>query len=75
MYRERLELKNDTSILCKNGLFTNKTCWALTALFVKTKIYFYRCNSLVWFFVLTVLIGGTQNIPENVCSFGNETQN
>ena len=44
MYRGVLELKNDTSILCKNDSFANKTCCALTALFVKMKIYFSRCN-------------------------------
>ena len=44
MYRGILELKNDTSILCKNGLFSNKTCCCLTALFLKTKIYSDRCN-------------------------------
>ena len=44
MYRGILELKNDTSILRKNGSFSNKTCCGLTALFLKTKIYFCRCN-------------------------------
>ena len=39
-----LELKKDTSILCKNDSFANKTCCALTALFVKRKIYFCCCN-------------------------------
>ena len=74
MYRGIVELKNDTSIIRKNGSFVNKTCYALTALFVKTKMYFCHCNSgnkqkfLVSFF-------RTQNIPENVCSFGNGTPN
>ena len=45
MYRGILELENDTSILDKNNSFANKTCCALTALFIKTKIYFCRCNS------------------------------
>ena len=44
MYREILELKNDTSILHKNGSFSNKTCCGFTALFLKTKIYFCCCN-------------------------------
>ena len=44
MYREISELKNDPSILCKSGPFANKTCCSLTALFVKTKIYFCLCN-------------------------------
>ena len=44
MYRGILELKNDTSILCKNGGFPKKTSCGLTALFVKTKIYFCCCN-------------------------------
>ena len=44
MYIGILELKNGTSILRKNGSFANKTCCALTALFVKTKSYFCRCN-------------------------------
>ena len=33
-----LELKNDTTILRKNGSFANKTCCTLTALFVKMQI-------------------------------------
>ena len=37
-------LKNDTSILRKNDWFSNKTCCCLTALFLKTKIYFCHCN-------------------------------
>ena len=41
MYRGILELQNHTSILWKNGLFANKTCFSLTTLFVKTEIYFY----------------------------------
>ena len=45
MYRGTLKLKKGTSILCKNGLLTNKTCCTLTALLVKTKIYFCCCNS------------------------------
>ena len=44
MYRGILELKNDTNILRKNGSFSNKTCCGLAALFLKTKIYFCRCN-------------------------------
>ena len=44
MYRGILELKNDASTLRKNGSFANEMCCALTALFVKTKICFYRCN-------------------------------
>ena len=44
MYRGILELKNDSRILRKNSSFKNETCFGLTALFVKTKIYFYRCN-------------------------------
>ena len=39
-----LELKSDTSILLENGSFVYKTCFGLAALFVKSKIYFYRCN-------------------------------
>ena len=42
MYRGILKLKN-ASILLKNASFANKTCCGLTALFVKTKIYFCRC--------------------------------
>ena len=44
LYSGILELKNNTSILCKNGSFTNKMCCGLTALFIKTKIYFCHCN-------------------------------
>ena len=44
LYNGILELKNDTSILSKNGSFANKRCCGLTALFIKTKIYFYHCN-------------------------------
>ena len=44
MYRGMLELKNDTSISRKNGGFLNKTRCDLTALLVKTKIYFCRCK-------------------------------
>ena len=44
MYRGILELKSDTSISRKNGGFLNKTCCDLTALLVKTKIYFCRCK-------------------------------
>ena len=44
MHRGILELKNDTSILHKNGSFSNKTCCGLTALFLKRKIYFCRCS-------------------------------
>ena len=64
IYRGVLELKNSTSVLRKNGLFSNKTCCSLTGLFLKTKIYFCRCNFVnkqinknSWhcFFVLTVV--------------------
>ena len=34
----------DTSILRRNGSLANETCWSLTALFVKTKIYLCCCN-------------------------------
>ena len=44
MYRGILELKNHTRILCENGSFLNKTCYDLTALFLKSKIYFCCCN-------------------------------
>ena len=44
IYRGILELKNNTNILCKNGSFANKTCCALTELFVKTNICFCRYN-------------------------------
>ena len=44
MYRGTLELKNDTRIMRKNSSFSNKTCCGFTALFLKTKIYFCRCN-------------------------------
>ena len=44
MYRGILELKNDSSILHKSDLFSNKTCCGLTVLFLKTKIYFCRCD-------------------------------
>ena len=66
MYRGTLELKNHASILRKNGSFSYKPCGSLTALFVKTKIYFCRCkcgnkqiNKNCWyrFFVQTVEIG------------------
>ena len=84
MNRGILELKNGTSILLKNGLFSNKTCCALTALFVKTKTYFFRCNfgnkqinkiPSIDFLYRLYSIGRTQYIPENVCSFGNGTPN
>ena len=39
-----LVLKNNTSILRKKGSFSNKMCCSLTALFLKTKIYFCCCN-------------------------------
>ena len=45
MYRKLIELKSDTRILRRNGLFGNKTCCALTALFAKKKFCFYHCNS------------------------------
>ena len=44
MYRGILELKINTSILPKNVSFANKTCCAMTALFVEMKIYFCCCN-------------------------------
>ena len=44
LYRGILELKNDTGILRKNGSFSNKTCCGLTALILKTKIYFCHYN-------------------------------
>ena len=44
MYRGTLELKSDNSILRKNSSFSNKACCGLTALFLKTKIYFWRYN-------------------------------
>ena len=44
MYRGIIELKNETSILCKSGLFANNTCCSLTALLIKTKIYFCCCS-------------------------------
>ena len=44
VYREILELKDDTSILRKNGSLAITTCCALTAVFVKRKIYFCHCN-------------------------------
>ena len=40
MYRGILQLKTNTSILQKNKSFSNKTCYGLTALFLKTKTYF-----------------------------------
>ena len=39
MYRGIIELKNDTSILWKSGLFANNTCCGLSALLIKTKIF------------------------------------
>ena len=63
----------------KSGSFTNKTCCGLTSLFVKSKTYFCCCdfankqinkNSYRLY-----SIGRTQNIPENVCGFGNGTPN
>ena len=44
MYRGILELKNDTSILRKNGSFANKMRYSLSAVFVKIKMYFCFCN-------------------------------
>ena len=83
MYRGILELKNDTCIFRKNGSFSNKTCCDLTALFLKTKIYFCRCNfvnkqtnkknhSIVFLYWLWSICR-TQNISENFFSFGNGT--
>ena len=43
-YKGILELKSDTRISRKNGWFVSKTCCGLTALFVKTKIYFCCWN-------------------------------
>ena len=63
MHRGILELKNNTSILHKNGSFSNKASCGLTALFLKMKIYFCCCNfinkqikknSQYRFFILTV---------------------
>ena len=84
MYRGILELKNDASNLRKNGLFANKTRCVLTALFVKAKFYFFRCNfgnkqinkiPGILFSYRLYSICRTQNIPENVCNFGNGTLN
>ena len=84
MYRGILELKNYTRILRKNGLFANKTCCGLTALFVKTEIFFCRCNfankqinkiSSIVFSYRLQSIDKTHNFSEKVCSFGNGTQN
>ena len=44
MVRGILELKNDNNISPKNDSFANETCFGLTAMFVKTKFCFYRCN-------------------------------
>ena len=84
IYGEILELKNDTSILRKSDLFANKTCCGLIALFVKRKVYYCRCNvtnkqitkipSIVFSYRLQS-ISRTQNIPKDVCSFGNGTLN
>ena len=75
MYRGVIKLKNDTSILPKNGSFAKKTCCSLIVLFVKTKIYFFCCNNFAnkqmsksssYFFLYRLWeIGRTQNIPEN----------
>ena len=72
MYRGILELKNDTVILRKHGSFANKMCCGLTALFVKTKSYFSRCNiaNKQKFLVSLFRID-----CENVYSFGNGTSN
>ena len=71
MYRGTLEPKKYTNILRKNGSFSNKTSCGLTALFLKTKIYFCCCN-----------VGNKQikKIPTIFCSycicrFGNGTPN
>ena len=45
MYRGILELKNNASILRKNGSFSNKTCRGLTALFLKRKFTFAVATS------------------------------
>ena len=84
MYRKILELRNDTSILRKNYLFQNKICCALSALVIKTKIYFCRCNfgnkqitkihSIIFPYGLH-WSGRTQDIPKKVGSFGNGTPN
>ena len=83
LYSGILELKNDTSILRKNGSFANKRCCGLAALFVKAKIYFCHCNftnkqtkipSIVFSYRLQST-GRTQNTPENVFSFGNGIPN
>ena len=44
MNRGILELKSDTRILQTDALFRNKTCYFLSALFAKAKIYFCRYN-------------------------------
>ena len=83
MYRGILELKNNTRILRKkNDSFANRTICGLTALFVKIKIYFCRCNfvnkQINKNFLLShrlYSIGRPQNITENICSFGNRTPN
>ena len=84
MHRRILGPKRDTTILCKNDSFGNNTCCDLTILFLKTKIYFCRCNFanklinkkfLISVFCSLHPIGRTQSIPENVCSFENETPN
>ena len=83
MYCRILELKKNTNILRKNGSFSNKTCCDMTALFLKTKIYFCRCNfvnkqtnkknhSIVFLYWLWSICR-TQNISENFFSFGNGT--
>ena len=63
MYRGILELIG-TSSLHKNGSLSTNTCYGLTALFLKTKIYFHCCkfinkqiniNSKDRFFILTLV--------------------
>ena len=44
MYRGTLELKSDNSTFRESGSFSSKMYCGLTALFLKTKIYFCRCN-------------------------------
>ena len=80
-----LVLKNNTSILRKKGSFSNKMCCSLTALFLKTKIYFCCCNfitklinknsSYCFFCIDCSQYVEPKNVPENVCSSGNGTPN
>ena len=84
VYRGMLGLQNDTRILHKNVSFKSKMLQGSAALFIKMKIYFFCCNlvnnqinstSQYLFLFELYAIGRAQNIPENACSFGNETPN